>query len=125
MAAPTLKILETPISQHAVKGRMVLLIDHHTRSGAEMVAFGFRRAELGIIVGTQTAGAVAAGRLFPTPSGGLLYLAMYLPILDGQTFDQVGIEPDIFVPMPLSYSAGADPQLEAAIQIAVELVEGR
>ena len=101
---------------------MVLLVDSHTRSSAEMMAFGFRRAKLGTIVGARTAGAVAAGRLYPTPGGGVLYLAVSLLILDGQILEQVGVAPDVSVPMPLAYAAGADPQLEAAIRIAIDLV---
>ncbi|MFG0275995.1 MAG: S41 family peptidase, partial [Phycisphaerales bacterium] len=94
---------------------VVLLIDGGSRSGKEMVAFGFKRAGLGPVVGEMTAGAVLAGSVFPLPDGGLLYLAVGDVTIAGERLEGVGVEPDIPVKRPIPYSGGADPQLDAAI----------
>ncbi|MGH6816932.1 MAG: S41 family peptidase, partial [Hyphomicrobiaceae bacterium] len=59
------------------KGRSALLIDHHTRSAAEIFAHAFQREFIGPLVGTRTARAVSASRLFAMPGGLLLHLAAY------------------------------------------------
>lgn len=107
-----------PLSR--LKGRMVAIVDHHTRSAAEIVAFGFRKNELGPLVGTTTQGSVTTGDVFLTPGGGILLLGIRSLSFDGQVLEKVGITPDVMVPMPLPYAAGADPQLEAAVRIAIE-----
>ena len=46
------------------RGRSALLTDQHTRSAAEIMAYGYKRGDFGTVVGTRTAGAVSSGALF-------------------------------------------------------------
>ena len=93
---------------------VALLVDRRSRSGKEILAYGFRKHHLGAVVGERTAGAVLAGRLFPL-RGGLLYLAVADAEADGERLEGVGVEPDIAVARPIPYCNGADPQREAAV----------
>ena len=45
------------------RGRSALLIDHHTRSAAELTAHGYKRSGFGPVIGTPTAGADVVGRV--------------------------------------------------------------
>lgn len=106
------------------RGRTVLLTDEHSRSGAELLASGFRRNAFGVIVGANTAGAVSAGRLYALPNGGAAYVAVTRISVDGAVLEGVGVAPDAPVAQALPYSAGADAQYEAALRVAVCLAEG-
>jgi carboxyl-terminal processing protease len=99
------------------RGRSALLIDHRTRSAAEYMAYGFKRGAFGPLVGTTTAGAVTSGALFPMPGDLLLYLAVAGHVLNGQPLEGVGVTPDHRIERPLPYAAGADPVLEAALDL--------
>ena len=100
---------------------VVLLINEKTRSGKEVVAYGFRKYEIGPVVGSRTAGAVTAGRPFVLSDGSLLYLAVADVLVDGERLEGVGVAPDIEVPsFDIRYTAGADPQLERAIEVLLE-----
>lgn len=102
----------------------VLLVDEGTTSGKEIFAHGFRRLGLGSIVGTRTAGAVLGGRAFLLADGSLLYLATADVRVDGQRLEGVGVTPDLLVPFARPYSAGADPQLERALDVLAAELEG-
>jgi carboxyl-terminal processing protease len=108
----------TSCGPDSFRGRTVLLTDEHTRSAAEMLAHAFRRDDFGVIVGARTAGAVSGGQLFPLANGGAVYLAVSKLTIDGLTLEGTGVAPDRTIGRPLPYSAGADPQLDAAIETA-------
>jgi carboxyl-terminal processing protease len=97
---------------------VVLLINGGSRSGKEVIAYGFRAYDIGPVVGTPTAGAVTGGRPFILSDGSLLYLAVADVRVDGERLEGVGVEPDVLVPFEIPYAAGADPQLQRAIEIA-------
>lgn len=100
----------------------VMLVNGNTRSGKEVLAYGFRKRGIGPIVGTTTAGALTAGSLFPMEDGSLLYLAVRDVRLDGMTrLEGAGVAPDIEVPFELAYAQGADPQKVRALDLAAEL----
>ena len=99
------------------RGRSALLIDHHTRSAADLMAHGYKRNAFGPVVGTPTAGAVSSGGLFVMPGDLLLYVAMSSFEFDGQRLEGVGVSPDHRVERPLPYAAGADPVLDAALEL--------
>ena len=104
---------------------VVLLVNGGTRSGKELLAYGFRRHGIGPIVGTTTGGAVVEG--FPSimVDGSLLYLAVGDVFVDGDTrLEGVGVAPDIEVPFSPHYAQGADPQRDRAVTVAVELLAG-
>jgi carboxyl-terminal processing protease len=105
------------------KKPVVLLVDDRTRSGKEILAFGFRRYGIGTVVGARTAGAVVAGRAFVLGDGSLLYLATADVLIDGERLEGGGVEPDVEVPFELPYAQGKDPRLERAIEVVVEQLE--
>jgi len=98
-------------------GRSVALIDSNTRSAGEILAFGFKRGGFGPLVGTPTAGAVSSGATHVIPGDLLLYVAVSGLELDGQYLEGTGVAPDHLVQRPLPYAAGADPVLDAAIEL--------
>ena len=102
---------------------VVMLTNEGSRSGKELLAFGFKKYKLGPIVGERTAGAVVAGRLFVTPGKNLLYLAVNNAIIDGEVLEGKGVEPTIKIPMKIPYLKGRDIQLERAVQEAIILTQ--
>jgi carboxyl-terminal processing protease len=99
------------------RGRSALLIDHHTRSAAELMAYGYKRGAFGPLIGTTTAAAVTSGSLSLMPGDLLLYVAVAGHEIDGQPIEGVGVSPDHRVERPLAYAAGADPVLDAAVEL--------
>lgn len=106
---------------------MVVVVNRGTRSGKEVLARALQRAGRATIVGEPSAGAVLGGRVFPLPSGALLYLAVQDATVDGERLEGVGVAPDVRAADPLLYAAGRDPLLEQAIERALGMVraEGR
>jgi carboxyl-terminal processing protease len=103
---------------------VVLLVNERSRSGKEILAFGFQKYKIGPVVGSKTPGAVVAGSAFLMPDGSLLYLAVANVFVDEkQRLEGKGIEPDINVPFVLEYSQGGDPQKERAIESVIELIQ--
>lgn len=95
---------------------VVMLINGRTRSGKEILAYGFRRYGLGTLIGEKTAGATLGGRLFVVSDGSLLYLASVGTLIDGKNLEGVGVEPHIAVPMEVRHCEGKDIQLEKALE---------
>ncbi|MCP3980296.1 MAG: trypsin-like serine protease [bacterium] len=102
---------------------VVLLVNGGTRSGKEVLAHGFRTLDIGPVVGSRTAGAVTAGRLFRLSNDDLLYLAVSDILVDGVRLEGRGVEPDVVVPFEVEYSGGVDPQLDRALEVAAGLVQ--
>lgn len=102
---------------------VAMLINGGVRSGKEILAYGFKKHKLGAIIGQRTAGAVAAGKLFILPDESILYLAVGGALIDGEVLEGVGVAPDIAVEMDIRYAAGADPQLQTAIEILSETLQ--
>jgi carboxyl-terminal processing protease len=99
----------------SLRGRTALLIDHHTRSTAELFVHAYRRERQGPLIGTPTAGAVSAAAAFAMPGGNLLYLAVTGLEVDGEVLEGQGVAPDIDVQRSLPYSKGVDPVLDVAV----------
>jgi carboxyl-terminal processing protease len=108
-----------------VRGRTAVLIDHHTRSTAELFVHAYKRERQGPLIGTRTAGAVSAARAYAMPGGNLLYLAVTGLEIDGEVLEGPGVAPDIEVARPLAYAQGADPVLEAAVAYLARLPAAR
>jgi carboxyl-terminal processing protease len=96
---------------------VAMLINGTTRSGKEVLAYGFKQYHLGELVGQRTEGAVLAATSFLIGDDGLLLLAVEDVWVDGQRLEGVGVTPTIEVPFDLRYAAGADPQLNRAVQV--------
>lgn len=101
-----------------------LLINGGTRSGKEVLAYGFKKYGYGPVIGTRTAGALLAARAFLLQGGGLLLLPVEDVAIDGERLEGRGVTPTIEVPFELPYAAGADPQLERAIDELTRSVGG-
>lgn len=104
-------------------GRVVLLVNQHSASAAEMVAAFARENQLATIVGTKTPGRLLSGGTFKVGHGFVLGLpvAAYLT-WEGNLLEGKGIEPDHLV--ELSYEelrGGHDTQMEKAIEVARHL----
>jgi carboxyl-terminal processing protease len=114
------------VSVSNVKWRkpVVMLVNRGTRSGKEILAYGFKKYGVGEVIGTQTAGAVLAGRAFLLSDGSLLLLAVDDVLVDGQRLEGIGVTPTIEVPFVVEYAQGKDPQLERAIEVLSRSVRG-
>lgn len=103
----------------------VFLVNHATRSGKEILAFGAKKYKLATVIGERTAGAVVGGSLFPLSNGDLLYLACQGSLVDGEKLEGVGVFPDIDVPMDIRYCQGKDTQLVSAVEYILETLMPR
>ena len=114
----------TPVG--SIYGPKVMVINEYAGSGGDMMPWLFRAAGVGPLVGKRT-------------WGGLVGMAGAAPLMDGGftgapqsgfwnpngTWDveNHGVDPDIEVEMdPASVKAGRDPQLEKAVEVALELL---
>jgi carboxyl-terminal processing protease len=96
---------------------VAVLIDGGTRSGKEILAYGFKKYRLGEVIGTATAKAVMAATTFLMSDGSLLLLAVEDVRVDGERLEGVGVTPTIEVPFEPAYTAGQDPQLARAVAV--------
>jgi tricorn protease len=113
----------------AIWGPKVMIINEMSGSGGDMLPYMFRLKEIGPLVGTRTWGGLVGiwdvpplvdGGYITAPRGGFYNL-------DGEwDVENRGIPPDIEVEMtPKLVNAGRDPQLEAAVDEALEILESR
>jgi len=116
--APTIQITDRDgVSEFGdVKWRkpVAMLINGGTRSGKEVLAYGFKKYGLGEVVGTRTEGAVLAATAFLI-GGGLLLLAVGDVRVDGVRLEGVGVAPTIEVQAGRAYGHPGDPQLDRAV----------
>jgi carboxyl-terminal processing protease len=96
---------------------VAMLVNGGTRSGKEILAYGFKQYRIGEIIGSRTAGAVLAGRAYLLSDGSLLLLAVADVLVDGQRLEGAGVMPTIPVPFSLAYAQGKDPQLDRAVDV--------
>ena len=119
--APTMQVKDRngEIGFVDVKWRkpVAMLINEGTRSGKEVLAYGFKQYRLGELIGHRTEGAVLAATAFLIGDDGLLLLAVEDVLVDGQRLEGVGVTPTIEVPFDWRYAAGGDPQLDRAVQV--------
>jgi carboxyl-terminal processing protease len=90
---------------------VAMLVNGGTRSGKEVLAYGFKKYRLGEVIGTRTEGAVLAATAFLI-GGGLLLLAVDDVLIDGERLEGVGVTPTIEV-----QAGQGDPQLERAVAV--------
>ena len=116
--------LRTPLA--AIHGPKVMLIDETAGSGGDMLPWMFRKLGLGKLVGKRTWGGLVGILGFPQLMDGGFITAPNFAIWteDGFIVENVGIPPDIEVEQwPAEVVAGRDPQLEKAIEVALEMLE--
>ena len=113
------------VFQSAWRKPLVLLIDGESRSGKEVVARALQRHGRATFVGERTAGAVLAGQPFLLSDGSLFYLAVQDILVDGERLEGKGVTPEFPVASELPYAEGRDPQLERALDVAVDRLKAR
>ena len=110
--APTMKITgrngETGFVDVKWRKPVAALINEGTRSGKEVLAYGFKEYRLGELVGHRTEGAVLAATAFLIGDDGLLLLAVEDVLVDGQRLEGVGV-PDDRSPIRLALRGGRRP----------------
>lgn len=104
---------------------VAMLIDGGSRSGKEVLAYAFKKHKIGVLVGERTAGAVLAGTPRPLADGSVLYIAVGKVLVDGETIEGIGVEPDVVVKRELPYCAGWDAQVEAAVGVVAKSASTR
>src|SRR5215468_10175236 len=116
--APTMVMTERDGDKSVINAKWrkpaAVLINGGTRSGKEVLAYGFKKYGYGPLIGTRSAGALLAARAFLL-DGGLLLLPVADVTVDGERLEGTGVSPTIEVPFDIPYAAGADPQLERAV----------
>ncbi len=118
------KDLESPIS--AIHGPKVMLIDETAGSGGDLLPWMFRKLELGTLIGKRTWGGLVGILGFPILMDGGFVTAPNIAIWteEGWVVENVGVPPDIEVEqLPSELMQGKDPQLERAIEVALQQLE--
>jgi tricorn protease len=116
--------IETPSA--AIHGPKVMIIDETAGSGGDLLPWMFRKLELGTLVGRRTWGGLVGVLGFPVLMDGGFVTAPNLAIWteDGFIVENEGVPPDVEVEQwPAEVEAGRDPQLERAIEIALEQLD--
>jgi tricorn protease len=119
------KDLRTP--RAAIYGPKVMIINEGAGSGGDLLPWMFHKLQLGPIVGTRTWGGLVGNLGIHTlMDGGTITapnIAGWTPE-DGWVIENVGVPPDVEVEdSPQSMLAGRDPQLEKAIEVALQALK--
>jgi carboxyl-terminal processing protease len=99
---------------------VAMLVNGGTRSGKEVLAYGFKKNGFGQVIGERTAGALLAGTAFLLSDGSLLIMAVEDAAVDGERVEGRGVPPSIEVPFDVRYGAGKDPQLDKAVAVLAD-----
>jgi carboxyl-terminal processing protease len=91
---------------------VAMLVNGGTRSGKEVLAYGFKKYRLGEVIGTRTEGAVLAATAFLIGKG-LLLVAVEDVFVDGERLEGVGVAPTIEV----QNNPTGDRQIEQAVAV--------
>src|SRR5437660_2715492 len=104
-------------------GRIVLLINEHTHSAAEMVASFAKQNRLATLVGTRTAGEVLGGANLKLPGGYVLRMPVAgWHTWQGDCIEGKGVEADVTVENSAeTLAAGSDHQLDKALELVKTL----
>jgi carboxyl-terminal processing protease len=112
-------------STHSTRGDaqydlpLVVLVDGGTASMGEIFASAVQEHGAATILGTTTAGSVAAAQVFGLSDGSGLQVTVFeILSADGTPLNTVGVTPDEVIPAdPVSVARGDDPVLARAVQI--------
>jgi carboxyl-terminal processing protease len=102
---------------------LVVLVNHDSASGSELVAGALQDRGLARLVGTRTFGKGLVQTMIPLPDGSALKVttARYFTA-GGRDIDRVGVMPDVSVDEPSDAQLGVpghDPQLDRALALLV------
>jgi tricorn protease len=107
----------------SIQGPKVMLIDETAGSGGDLFPWMFRKFRVGPLVGRRTwGGLIGIGDYPPLMDGGRVTAPNFRFFTeDGWAVENEGVPPDIEVEQwPAEVIAGHDPQLEKAIEIAMD-----
>ncbi len=113
--------LKTPSA--SIQGPKVMLINESAGSGGDMLPWMFRKFGVGTLVGTRTWGGLVGILGFPEflDGGGVTAPNVGIWTQDGWVVENVGVAPDVEVEQtPSEIIKGKDPQLDKAIEIALD-----
>jgi carboxyl-terminal processing protease len=119
-------------SMHSTRGGgqyempLVVLVDGGTASMGEIFASAVQQHGAATIVGTSTAGSVAAAQVFGLPDGSALQVTVFdILSADGKPLNKVGVVPDEVVqPNAGDIGTSTDPVLNRAIEILHDQIAG-
>jgi tricorn protease len=116
--------LKTPAA--SVQGPKVMITDETAGSGGDLLPWMFRKFKLGPIVGKRTWGGLVGILGFPEfiDGGGITAPNLAIWTEDGWVVENEGVPPDIEVEQtPADVIKGRDPQLEKAIELALDALK--
>jgi carboxyl-terminal processing protease len=98
---------------------LVVLVDNGTASMGEIFASAVQEHGVATVLGTSTAGSVAAAQVFPLGDGSGLQVTVFeILSSDGKRLNQVGVTPDEVVDTDATaLASGDDPVLSRAVEI--------
>src|SRR3984893_10920615 len=98
---------------------LVVLVDGGTASMGEIFASAVQEHGTATILGTNTAGSVAAAQVFGLPDGAGLQVTVFeILSADGNPLNKIGVVPDeVIDPDPVVVANGHDPVLTRAVEI--------
>jgi len=111
----------------ALWGPKVMLINEMSGSGGDMLPYMFREMKIGPLVGTKTWGGLVG--IWDVPAlidgGGITAPRGGFYTVEGEwAVENEGVAPDIEVEqLPAAVNQGHDPQLEKAVEVALELLK--
>ena len=110
-----------------MSGPKVMLINERAGSGGDAMPWMFKKLGIGPLVGTRTWGGLVGISGYPALVDGGSVTAASFGIMDTDgtwVVENVGVAPDHEVVMwPKDVVGGGDPQLEKAVQLALEALE--
>jgi tricorn protease len=113
--------IKTPTA--SIQGPKVMIIDENAGSGGDLLPWMFRKFKVGTLVGTRTWGGLVGILGFPEFIDGGSVTAPNIGIWTDEGFvvENEGVAPDIEVEqLPAEVMQGKDPQLEKAIEVALQ-----
>jgi carboxyl-terminal processing protease len=98
---------------------LVVLVDGGTASMGEIFASAVQEHGAATILGTNTAGSVAAAQVYGLPDGSGLQITVFdILSSEGKPLNKVGVTPDEVVPGdPAAATDGSDPVLARAVEV--------
>jgi tricorn protease len=113
------------VQPQGIFGPKVMIINERAGSGGDAMPWYFKRAGVGKLIGTRTWGGLVGmaggpplmdGGFVGAPSSGI-----YNPLTGEWEVENIGVPPDIEVEQdPALIRKGRDPQLEKAVEVAME-----
>jgi len=122
----TPKAMIAKCSAHPFEGKLIVLVDEHSASAAELLARVVQLEHRGTVVGDKSAGAVMETNIHPERMNMSSVLAYEIAVTDanllmsdGKSLEKTGVVPDeVLLPRGADLAAGRDPVLAHAAELA-------